>query len=1384
MAGNLRKLGLKVAMAGLQSYRSGVQSINKGNEATRRSMGDVAQGSKKLDLGLAALTGGMQALASKGIDLLLGGLKKLGKEVYQMASEAGVVAGLKGAFEGLSASIGVTGKEMLQKFKVATGGMVTMKDAMMSFNKAAQLISTDFATMIPDAMGYLSKVSRATGTSLDYLLDSLVIGVGRLSPMILDNLSIQVSLGEASARAAEMFGVSTKALSKQQKQLGMANVVMEKLAINTAHMPGVTGTVTAAMASLGTSVKDVRTEIGLRFLPLLSEGMGVMNTLSSAVLPKLIPLAEGVANALMGIVEWVKRMVPAKEILTILKDTFGDIGDVISETLSGPMQIFENWFAIIKAQVEGITGTVFKDFLTSLKSVSERIKKFFYTDVGGAIMEVSKYLTYFFRVARDALVGVQALLKGDTERATKFFTKAFNTALATVIAMFKNFGGKIVNWGKQLIASYSTGIVEGIKTYLAAALQAVAGFIKSFMAPGSPPKFLPLIGTWGALTMDEYLKGMGEADYSMLSKYTGQFKTELSGLVDAGTLGADAFADTFFGLRGTVMKVMDTFKETGKVAAGALDVLPQKLGYTGEVLAELIEKQLGMTVFEEQLKEVAKAFDEITAAETELSSQVQVAMSEVKAGLAEVELQETALDLALQPFVNTLEKLKATEDLATAALREQFETGEIGLEEYEDRVKAARDQTKAAQQALNLEKANQVESRQALDTQKTILGLQEDTIRSAEAARQAEIDQQRAIVQEEAAAIQQKQQALAEEMATLESRLAFHRETLDIMKQQKQMVEAIKEAAAAATGVGVGPEAGEGGMPSLAGIVPEMPALEDVLPSLAELRKGWEEIDLGGPAFDLGEMLPDVEETKGKISEWFSGALTGIQTAVQQSPIAQWILDGLFVQMPKVVEGLRAWIETNFPEAYKAISTAFVQAMEGNWPSAMQTMIDYFSLVGEQIQTWWTENVQPTLDEFKLWWDTNWPIIQAVALTAWTVIGAVVSAVVTTLVETVWPPLQEAISNLGATMANFGIDWSTIWNAVWGAIKIVAAAIGAILLALVGVVVGIINAISRGLASLLKAFNLIFNGIIKVVAGFMVFFKGIWEVLAGIFTLDFPRALAGLKMVWVGFWTFIEGLLGIIIGVFQGFFGTIIEMANGFVTGIIDFFKNLYKELVGESIIPDMLSDIWTAFTDTFTGLLTDLGVWVGDVIQWFKDLLASLIGPEGTITKMATGIKDTIVTGLTDALEGAGKLWEEFKSIGKNLLGGLITGIKEKVASLKSAITNGVKDAIQAGKDALGIHSRSKVFFEMAEMSALGWEKGWEKLAPKLEKQMAMNVAPALMMGGATSPIAANNTYNSIDQSTRFGDRSVTMPVTVIGSKISLAEFKESLRQVLTERG
>lgn len=227
----------------------------------------------------------------------------IGAAIGKIAFDAAPVEGLAGAFEGLADSAGVGMDDMLAALKRGSAGMVSNRDLMQSFNQAAQLVSIDFAKQLPDAMQYLGKVSAATGQDMGFLLDSLVKGVGRLSPMILDNLAIQVSQAEATQRASEMFGVEAEALTKAQTQAGMMNVVMEKLAANTAAMPEVTGTAAATMAEFKATIQDTKDQIGMAFLPTLNTLGGVLNDVLGAVLPLVTQALDAIAPVMQQVAE-------------------------------------------------------------------------------------------------------------------------------------------------------------------------------------------------------------------------------------------------------------------------------------------------------------------------------------------------------------------------------------------------------------------------------------------------------------------------------------------------------------------------------------------------------------------------------------------------------------------------------------------------------------------------------------------------------------------------------------------------------------------------------------------------------------------------------------------------------------------------------------------------------------------------------------------------------------------------------------------------------------------------------------------------------------------------------------------------------------------------
>jgi hypothetical protein len=231
-------------------------------------------------------------VALAGLGVVAGAATAAGAGLAKLAIDAAPIEGISKSFEGLAESAGYGADEMLAALEKGSTGMIAQTDLMTSFNKAAQLVSTDFAVQLPDAMQYLGKVSAATGQDMGFMLDSLVTGVGRLSPMILDNLGIQVQLSEATAMAAEMFGVEEDALSKTQTQAGMMSVVLEKLQANTAAMPDVAGSAAAGLAQMEAKFKNLKDQAGMALLPVLNTLLGTFGNLTDAVLPPLIGFFE------------------------------------------------------------------------------------------------------------------------------------------------------------------------------------------------------------------------------------------------------------------------------------------------------------------------------------------------------------------------------------------------------------------------------------------------------------------------------------------------------------------------------------------------------------------------------------------------------------------------------------------------------------------------------------------------------------------------------------------------------------------------------------------------------------------------------------------------------------------------------------------------------------------------------------------------------------------------------------------------------------------------------------------------------------------------------------------------------------------------------------
>lgn len=128
-------------------------------------------------------------MAVKGIDLAMGWVKSLTGSLSEAVAESIDLAesadGISHAFE----KIGT--QDYLEKLRQATKGTVNDVELMKAAVKAR-----DFNIPLEDLGKYLSFAqlkAQQTGQSLDYMVDSIVTGLGRQSPQILDNLGLSAT---------------------------------------------------------------------------------------------------------------------------------------------------------------------------------------------------------------------------------------------------------------------------------------------------------------------------------------------------------------------------------------------------------------------------------------------------------------------------------------------------------------------------------------------------------------------------------------------------------------------------------------------------------------------------------------------------------------------------------------------------------------------------------------------------------------------------------------------------------------------------------------------------------------------------------------------------------------------------------------------------------------------------------------------------------------------------------------------------------------------------------------------------------------------------------------------------------------------------------------
>ena len=239
--------------------------------------------------------------------LVTGAIAGVGAVSMKLSDTAGKYAGVRKGFEAMTKGM-VDSVELFEdKVRAATLGTVDDYNILTNANRALALIGKetfgDFTEDFAKMADYSRRAAMANGESVEFMFDSLVRGVGRASPLILDNLGIQIKAEEVNSKYAESIGKTVKELTSQEQKTALLQEAMLQLEGKYGEIEAPTDDYTSQMATLKTTISNAQKEIGLALIPVLVKLMQTITPIIEKYLPILI-------NKITLATEWFKNLDP------------------------------------------------------------------------------------------------------------------------------------------------------------------------------------------------------------------------------------------------------------------------------------------------------------------------------------------------------------------------------------------------------------------------------------------------------------------------------------------------------------------------------------------------------------------------------------------------------------------------------------------------------------------------------------------------------------------------------------------------------------------------------------------------------------------------------------------------------------------------------------------------------------------------------------------------------------------------------------------------------------------------------------------------------------------------------------------------------------------
>lgn len=316
------------------------------------------------------------------------------------------------AFNNLARSNNADADEMIKKLKEMSAQTLNTSQVMQQASRAMVL------GLAPDQLPRLMEISRASarafGEDVDFMFESIVLGIGRQSRMILDNLGIIVKAEDAYQEYADSLGRTVSSLTDMERRQAFANAVMKA-------GDRIIGDVNIQMKSQLENLQsleafwaDLKITIGNVILFWVRAMTALFNFVQS-----------GIQTVISGILQMVEVILGGVERLVVGLD------NILSK-----LPAVENPLEGIRARIEQTKNSTSEWGLLTAGVALD------YEETGNAIIKMmfaQDQATASSAKLRDAVNKVKNETKEASKEASKFVTD-FSAGIASVAVEGKKFG--------------------------------------------------------------------------------------------------------------------------------------------------------------------------------------------------------------------------------------------------------------------------------------------------------------------------------------------------------------------------------------------------------------------------------------------------------------------------------------------------------------------------------------------------------------------------------------------------------------------------------------------------------------------------------------------------------------------------------------------------------------------------------------------------------------------------------------------------------------------------------------------------------------------------------------------------------------------------------